>query len=442
MPDTALGTTLVNLIVQAREAFDARNGTLSKNRLQMMINTVTGATPAQRRLEVEVLLTLNIQRIMETIPDTSLPPPAMEPKVSLSPSSIDLPIGTEYTLDISVVNLADDNKPLSPFSMGMNVVEGPHSGQMEFSIITDIEGKASRGYTGQRVGTDRVNITPDNLTGEGPVLGSVEVNWTGGPDLAVPFFIPPVLKINPNGTVLVTEKTTNLGNVSSGPSITRYFLSDQEPVNPLTAAFIGERSVPVLQPGETQGEASPIAFSLPGGLLAGGVYFMTACADAESIVIELDEENNCSFSQIPGKTIVVPMEESSNLPPDCSGAIPNVDLLWPPNHKFVAISIQRVSDPEGRPISITMMRITQDEPVEGTGAGNTSPDGMGIGTSALQIRAERSGAGNGRVYHITFKAEDEQGESCDGLVRVGVPHDQGNGFPPIDDGQLYDSTSF
>ncbi len=46
VPDTTLGTTLLDLMTQARAAFDARNGTLSKTRLQMLIDNVVGSNPS------------------------------------------------------------------------------------------------------------------------------------------------------------------------------------------------------------------------------------------------------------------------------------------------------------------------------------------------------------------------------------------------------------
>ena len=75
------------------------------------------------------------------------------------------------------------------------------------------------------------------------------------------------------------------------------------------------------------------------------------------------------------------------------------------------------------------------------GSGNTSPDGQGVGSNMAQVRAEREGGGNGRVYHIGFTANDGKGGTCSGTVKVGVPHDQGKGSTPIDDGPLYNSTT-
>jgi len=114
-----------------------------------------------------------------------------------------------------------------------------------------------------------------------------------------------------------------------------------------------------------------------------------------------------------------------------------MSLIWPANNKMVPIQVLNVSDPDGDALQITITAIFQDEPV---GSGKNSPDGEGVGTSTAQVRAERQGGGNGRVYHIDFQASDGAGGVCTGEVLVGVPHDQGKGSTPVDDGRLYDST--
>lgn len=132
----------------------------------------------------------------------------------------------------------------------------------------------------------------------------------------------------------------------------------------------------------------------------------------------------------------------ANQPPDCSSAAPSVSTIWPPNHKFVPVTMQGVTDPDGDAVAITIDSIFQDEPVDTTGDGKFVPDGQGVGTSTAEVRAERAGTpkvpGNGRYYHIGFTADDGAGGSCTGEVLVAVPHDQNK--PPIDEGPLYDST--
>ncbi len=132
-----------------------------------------------------------------------------------------------------------------------------------------------------------------------------------------------------------------------------------------------------------------------------------------------------------------------NFDPDCSAAVASPAALWPPNHKGVNISIVGVTDPDGNPLTITPTSVFQDEQVSkvtGDGAGATSPDAS---LSPLQVRAERNGnpktPGDGRVYHISFTADDGVGGSCTGEVLVCVPHDQGGSPTCIDEGPLYNS---
>jgi hypothetical protein len=129
---------------------------------------------------------------------------------------------------------------------------------------------------------------------------------------------------------------------------------------------------------------------------------------------------------------------SSSQPPDCSKAQPSVASLWPPNHKMVQVSITGVSDPANDPIMITITSIMQDEATNGSGSGDTCPDATGIGTPIAQLRAERDGSGNGRVYTIFFTADNGKGGTCTGSVKVSVPHN--NGGTAVDDGPKFDST--
>ncbi len=128
----------------------------------------------------------------------------------------------------------------------------------------------------------------------------------------------------------------------------------------------------------------------------------------------------------------------TNAPPACELAQPSKPMLWPPNHKLVAIAIEEVRDPENSDVNITVIGVTQDEPINGLGDGDTSPDAV-VQEGAVLIRSERSGLGNGRVYHLHFQADDGAGGTCTGVVSVCVPHDKGKGAQCTDDGQIYDS---
>ena len=125
-----------------------------------------------------------------------------------------------------------------------------------------------------------------------------------------------------------------------------------------------------------------------------------------------------------------------NDPPVCALAQPSVGTLRPPNHTLQPVIVTGISDPNNQDVTITYTTITQDEPVNGLGDGDTAPDAV-ISGQQVMLRAERASPGNGRVYQISFVASDGV-ESCSGSVFVGVPHNQSS--TAVDDGQLYDST--
>ena len=109
----------------------------------------------------------------------------------------------------------------------------------------------------------------------------------------------------------------------------------------------------------------------------------------------------------------------------------NPSVLWPPNHKFVPITITvTTTDACDSNPTIRLVSITSNEGTNAPGSGNTSPDiqGATFGTDDRQfeLRAERSGGGSGRIYTITYEATDHSGNKTTGTVTVTVPKSQGN----------------
>lgn len=108
---------------------------------------------------------------------------------------------------------------------------------------------------------------------------------------------------------------------------------------------------------------------------------------------------------------------------DSVTATPNV--LWPVNHKLndisVAVAVTDICDP-GSSCHITA--VTSNEPINGRGDGNASPDYIITGDLTLQLRAERSGNLVGRVYTIHVECGDADGNTSTTTVDVVVPHSQ------------------
>lgn len=152
---------------------------------------------------------------------------------------------------------------------------------------------------------------------------------------------------------------------------------------------------------------------------------LTNTASVSAFQTDPDPTNNSS-------TVITTLNHN----PTCTEVTAGDDL-WPPNHKFVLRTLTGAFDIDGDPVTTTILEVTQDEPLDGLGDGRTTPDARpGPAGDQVELRAERSGTGDGRVYRISFLVEDGLGGSCSGTVLVGVPHDQ-RGDPAIDSGDVY-----
>jgi hypothetical protein len=120
--------------------------------------------------------------------------------------------------------------------------------------------------------------------------------------------------------------------------------------------------------------------------------------------------------------------------PTCKAAA-TPSSVWPPNHKLVDVAVTVTpSDATGgsgiATPAFTLVSVTSNEPDNGLGDGDTANDiqGWSVGTpdTSGQLRAERSGTGNGRVYTLTYQVKDVAGNTATCTATVTVAHDQGN----------------
>jgi len=112
--------------------------------------------------------------------------------------------------------------------------------------------------------------------------------------------------------------------------------------------------------------------------------------------------------------------------PDITGASASPNSLWPPNHKMVPVTIgYKVSD-NCDPAPSCSLSVSSNEG-EGGGSGHTSPDWTVLDTHHVDLRAERAGTGDGRVYTVTISCQDKSGLSSTASTTVTVVHDQGKG---------------
>ena len=98
----------------------------------------------------------------------------------------------------------------------------------------------------------------------------------------------------------------------------------------------------------------------------------------------------------------------------------------------VAQMVRSVSD--NCPISINdvvIEQVARDEPDEDLGDGETIGDvTIGADCQSVQLRAERAGKGDGRVYTITLLLRDSGGAVMRADLEVSAPHSR-NGVPAV-----------
>ena len=84
--------------------------------------------------------------------------------------------------------------------------------------------------------------------------------------------------------------------------------------------------------------------------------------------------------------------------------------------------------------SVVIVKVSSDEPDDANADGFTINDiVIANDCKSVQLRAERKGDGNGRVYIVTLRVTDSDGNITTTTAKVTVPHAQ-NGNPAVDSG--------
>ena len=115
----------------------------------------------------------------------------------------------------------------------------------------------------------------------------------------------------------------------------------------------------------------------------------------------------------------------ASCPPPSISVTANPNVLWPPNHQYVEVDTTVfITDGGCSAVTITLLSVTSNEPDDGHGDGATTSDIVIVDNYTFELRAERGGSGNGRVYTITYEATDDSGNSTIGSAVVSVPLNQ------------------
>lgn len=115
---------------------------------------------------------------------------------------------------------------------------------------------------------------------------------------------------------------------------------------------------------------------------------------------------------------VVDMQSPTLSNPSASPA-----MLWPPNHEMTDVTVDYTAA-DNCPLTC-VLSVTSNEPINGTGDGDTAPDWEIIDSHHLRLRAERAGTASDRIYTISVTCTDGAGHSVTKSTRVVVAHSKG-----------------
>lgn len=116
-------------------------------------------------------------------------------------------------------------------------------------------------------------------------------------------------------------------------------------------------------------------------------------------------------------------------PPVITSITANPSVINRNNHKMQSVTVTAAATDNSGPTTSRISAVTSDEPLDGTGDGDTSPDWV-IKTTGwvttgspmlVDLRAERAQSGDGRVYTIYIECKDAAGNVATGTVTVFVP---------------------
>ncbi|MET0285067.1 MAG: hypothetical protein ABW352_11370 [Polyangiales bacterium] len=117
---------------------------------------------------------------------------------------------------------------------------------------------------------------------------------------------------------------------------------------------------------------------------------------------------------------------------------PRTINLWPPNHKLHTITVEDCigdyagCDPDVR---AEFVWASSDEPIDSIGDGHHAPD-IVFACDSVQVRSERQGPKDGRVYKLGVRVTDRLGAATESVCSVIVDHDQ-RGVLGADSGEAY-----
>ncbi|MDN3655524.1 M12 family metallo-peptidase [Ferruginibacter paludis] len=209
-----------------------------------------------------------------------------------------------------------------------------------------------------------------------------------------------------NQTITVTDKTPP--TFTAPPAITIYKDANCN------------QNVTVSVTGDVTDEADNCDHTL-NAVFTDGAPVPGSCVGNETITRKWTLTDDCGNSTSHNQLITV----KDTTAPVIANITATPSSLWPPDHKMnkVLIGYTAVDNCSPPAKVTTALKVASNEPVNGTGDGDTAPDWIVQDNHQVSIRAERAGTGNGRIYTIFITATDDCGNKSMDSTHVIVNHD-------------------
>lgn len=145
-------------------------------------------------------------------------------------------------------------------------------------------------------------------------------------------------------------------------------------------------------------------------------YDMTFKKPAQDLLYEPN-----AFRSSDHDPVIVGLDLCDEVPPTLNVTVSR-PTLWPANHKLITVTtaVTAADNLDPNP-AVSLVSVTSNEADDGIGDGKTTQDIVIVDDFTVQLRAERSGRGMGRVYTLTYKATDTCGNETLASVQVVVP---------------------
>jgi len=252
---------------------------------------------------------------------------------------------------------------------------------------------------------------------------------------------------DPEGYPLVSYTTAPLGPYGVGDTLVSLTVEDVCGATATCDAYVTvENAAPVVACEDLVLEAGDDCTA------EGELIYYTE--DVQDVDVEIDEQGPFDHGDT---TVTYTVTDACGATSVCQATVTVIDTteptvtvggggeMWPPNHKYwdwtladCGVTIEDNCDTLDVAADgyLDYIYSDEEEDASGKGDGKTSLDIVILNDLDFDLRAEREGSDNGRVYGIAFTVEDESGNPAEAMCYVEVPHSQ-NGDVAIDDGPNY-----